>query len=62
MNPGVRIVDRHRHGARLSFQSAGPEALTGALRRMLNDGVPVIEFHREARKLEDAFVDLLKKG
>ena len=28
---------------------------------MLQDGVPVIEFHRESRKLEDAFVEMLKK-
>ena len=62
MNPGVRLVDRHNRGARLSFESTEPEALAGTLRRLLNDGIPVIDFHREARKLEDAFVDLLKKG
>lgn len=62
MNPGVRLMDRHKRGARLSFESTEPEALANVLRRMLNDGLPVIDFHREARKLEDAFVDLLKKG
>ena len=62
MNPGVRLVDRHKRGARLSFESTEPEALAGALRRMLNDGVPVIDFHREARKLEEAFVDMIRKG
>ena len=61
MNPGVRLVDRHKRGARLSFESTEPEALAGTLRRLLNDGVPVIDFHREARKLEEAFVDMLKK-
>ena len=27
---------------------------------MILDGVPVIEFRREERKLEDAFVDMIK--
>ena len=62
LNPGVRLVDRHKRGARLGFESTEPEALAGTLRRMLNDGVPVIDFHREARKLEEAFVDMLKNG
>ena len=35
-------------------------ASAAQLKRMLQDGVPVIDFHRESRKLEDAFVDMLK--
>ena len=61
VNPGVRLVDTHRRGARVSFESADGAAVTGHLRRMLTDGVPVVDFHREARKLEDAFVDMLRK-
>jgi ABC-2 type transport system ATP-binding protein len=26
---------------------------------MVTDGLPVIEFHREERNLEDAFIDML---
>ena len=26
---------------------------------MINDGLEVIEFHREERRLEDAFIDIL---
>lgn len=61
MNPGVRLVDLHKRGARLSLESTEPKVLTATLRRMLNDGLPVVDFHREARRLEDAFVDILKK-
>ena len=25
------------------------------------DGVPVVDFHRESRRLEDAFVEMLRK-
>ncbi len=61
VNPGVRLVDAHRRGARVSFEAADGAAVAAVLRRMLLDGVPVMDFHREARKLEDAFVDMLKK-
>ena len=61
VNPGVRLVDTHRRGARVSFESADAPAVAAQLRRMLLDGVPVVDFHREARKLEDAFVEMLKK-
>ena len=61
VNPGVRLVDTHRRGARVSFESADGPAVTAHLRRMMMDGIPVVDFHRESRKLEDAFVDMLKK-
>lgn len=61
MNPGVRLVDATRLGGRLSFDSNEPAALAAALKKMIADGVPVVEFHREERKLEDAFVEMLKK-
>ena len=61
MNPGVRLVDAHKRGARLSFDASEPQALSAQLGRMLQDGVPVCDFHREARKLEDAFVEMLKR-
>ena len=61
VNPGVRLLDAHKRGARVSFDSAEPPAVSAQLRRMLQDGVPVVDFHRESRRLEDAFVDMLKK-
>ena len=61
VNPGVWLVDAHKRGARVRLDSAEPEAVAALLRRMLQDGLPVTDFHRESRKLEDAFVDMLKK-
>jgi ABC-2 type transport system ATP-binding protein len=61
MNPGVEVADTTRHGARLKVENDNPEALATMLRKMILDGLPVTEFHREERKLEDAFVDILQK-
>jgi ABC-2 type transport system ATP-binding protein len=61
LNPGVRILELRKRGARVSFSSSEPEALAAQLRRMIQDGVKVVDFHREERKLEDAFIDMLKK-
>ncbi len=61
LNPDVSLVDTKREGARVAFEKSDPESLAGALRKMIADGVPVTDFHRENRRLEDAFVDILKK-
>jgi ABC-2 type transport system ATP-binding protein len=61
MNPGVELVQTGKRGGRLSCESGAPEALSRLLRKMIQDGVPVVDFHRESRKLEDAFVDMLKR-
>jgi ABC-2 type transport system ATP-binding protein len=61
LNPGVTIVEQRKRGARISFEADNPEAFAATLRRMIADGLPVTDFHRESRKLEDAFVDILKQ-
>ncbi len=61
LNPGVRVVDTHKRGARVSFESSDEAALSKQLERMVLDHLPVIDFHRESRKLEDAFVEMLRK-
>ena len=61
LNPGVTVVEHRKRGARVSFEADDPEVLAATLRKMVGDGVPVTEFHRETRKLEDAFVDMLKQ-
>jgi ABC-2 type transport system ATP-binding protein len=60
MNPGIVLVDSHREGGRVRLDSADPQAVAACLRKMVADGLPVTDFHREARRLEDAFVDILK--
>ena len=61
LNPGVTLIEMRKRGARLNFEADEPEVLAAVLKKMIADGLAVTEFHREARKLEDAFVDMLRK-
>lgn len=58
---GWAVVEERRDGARLAFDELDPSALAGALRQMVADGMQIIEFRREERRLEDAFVDILRQ-
>lgn len=60
MNPGWKLLEQKRDGARLALASSEPEDLAAGLRKMILDGVKVVEFRREERRLEDAFVDMIK--
>ena len=60
MNPGWRLVEQKRDGARLVLETGGSAELAAGLRKMILDGVSVIGFHREERRLEDAFVEMIK--
>lgn len=57
--PHVTLADETKHGARLRIDSTDSDVIAGVLRRMVLDGVPVVDFRREERKLEDAFIDIL---
>ncbi len=59
MSPQVKLLDSLKGGARIEVDSIDPGVISDILRRMVNDGLPVVEFHREERKLEDAFIDIL---
>ena len=60
VNPGWTLLETKRDGARLALASDNPNDLAAALRKMILDGIQVIEFRREERRLEDAFVEMLK--
>jgi ABC-2 type transport system ATP-binding protein len=60
-NPGVTLVEMLKTGARLRLGAETAEAASACLRKMIADGLPVSDFHRETRKLEDAFVEILKQ-
>ncbi len=60
LRPGLKILDRRRDGARLEIAASDDSELAGVLKQMIHDGLPVIEFHRVERKLEDAFVDMVR--
>jgi ABC-2 type transport system ATP-binding protein len=60
MSPGVTLTDAHREGGRIELASSEPDAIAACLQKMIADGLPVTDFHREERRLEDAFVEILK--
>ncbi|MCH2175096.1 MAG: ABC transporter ATP-binding protein [Lentisphaeria bacterium] len=59
LNPGVRLVDLKKHGARIAVENLEPEFTVELLKRMIHDKLKVIEFSREEKTLENAFVDIL---
>ncbi len=62
VRPGWRVVQEERDGVRAEFHQVEPAALAAELRRLITDGIAVVEFRRLERRLEDAFVDMLKDG
>jgi ABC-2 type transport system ATP-binding protein len=60
LHPGWRVLARTRGGVRAEFESGDREQLAAQLRRMVLDGVAVADFHRQQRRLEEVFVDVLK--
>ncbi|XHR26690.1 MAG: ABC transporter ATP-binding protein [Chthoniobacteraceae bacterium] len=61
LNPNMELLETTRHGARLRTKADTPEAMATILRKMVRDGIEVTDFHKEERRLEDAFVDILQK-
>ncbi|MDZ4289580.1 MAG: ABC transporter ATP-binding protein [Prosthecobacter sp.] len=57
--PLIAILEETKRGARLRIQAADEATTAGVLRRMIQDGLQVTDFHREERRLEDAFIDML---
>ena len=59
LSPDAEVAEARKHGARIRLAATTPDSAAEVLRRMVRDGVPVVEFHREQRNLEDAFIDIL---
>jgi ABC-2 type transport system ATP-binding protein len=60
-NPGWSVLEERRDGARLAREGSDPALLADGLRRIVAAGIPVVEFHREQRRLEEAFVDMVRE-
>ena len=60
--PGLTLVESTNRGARFDFAAKEEAELSQLLRRAVMDGIPVSDFHRLERRLEDAFVEVLKKS
>jgi len=59
MAPNVTFRESTKLGCKIEIDSDDPETIAIVLRRMIQDGIPVVDFHREERRLEDAFIEIL---
>lgn len=62
VRPGWKLTEQLKDGARAYFDNAEHGAIADELRRLITDGIAVIEFKRIERRLEEAFVDMLREG
>ncbi len=61
LRPGWRLVEERRDGVRAAFANSDPAILATELKRLTADGIAVTDFHREERRLEEAFVEMLRE-
>ena len=59
-SPDLEIADRMKNGARVKVIHGDTADLPALLRRLVLDGVAVSGFFKVERRIEDAFVDMLK--
>ena len=59
--PGWKLLERRRDGAKLECPAADADGLARELARLVEAGIRVAEFRREERRLEEAFVDMVKR-
>ncbi len=61
LNRGLELEETTRTGCRARLESDDPALCVDILRRLVRDGIAVVEFRREEARLEDAFVGILRK-
>ena len=61
VRPGWKLLEERRDGARAEFADPTPAMVATELRRLVTD-VPVVDFHRHERRLEETFVEMLRDG
>lgn len=59
LQPRVEFFEARKLGGRIRIDTDDPRHAAETLARMIKDGLEVVEFHREQRNLEDAFIDML---
>jgi ABC-2 type transport system ATP-binding protein len=59
LQPKVEFMEARKQGGRLRITTTELGDAAEILHRMIKDGLKVVEFHREERNLEDAFIDIL---
>ncbi len=61
MNPGVTVLESGERVCAVRFERDDPDLISETLRRMLQDGLRILDFHRRERRLEEAFIDVLEQ-
>ncbi|MDF3058204.1 MAG: transporter ATP-binding protein [Rariglobus sp.] len=61
VRPGWKLVETLRTGARAEFAQSDPASIAAEVRRLAAD-LHLVEFRRQERRLEEAFVDMLRQG
>jgi ABC-2 type transport system ATP-binding protein len=61
VRPGWKLVETMRDGARAAFAQSDAASIAAEVRRLAAD-VHLVEFRRQERRLEEAFVDMLREG
>jgi ABC-2 type transport system ATP-binding protein len=62
MQPGWKLMAQAKGGVRAEYESGDKEQLSLQLRRMIQDGILVTDFHRQERRLEEIFVDVVRES
>ncbi len=61
LQPHAEFLEARKQGGRIRIETNDPAKAADILARMIKDGLRIIEFHREQRNLEDAFIDILAR-
>lgn len=61
VRPGWKVIETLRDGARAEFAQSDAVAVAAEVRRLAAD-LHLVEFRRQERRLEEAFVDMLRNG
>jgi len=61
VRPGWKLFETLRDGARAEFAQPDAASIAAEVRRLAAD-VQLVEFRRQERRLEEAFVDMLRNG
>ncbi|MDA0813326.1 MAG: ABC transporter ATP-binding protein [Verrucomicrobia bacterium] len=59
MSPHVDMIEEQKSGALLRIDSQDQGRIAEVVKRLVQDGIAVSDFHQEERNLEDAFIDIL---
>ena len=59
LQANVEFMEARKHGGRIRIDTQDPAKAADVLARMVKDGLRIVEYHREQRNLEDAFIDIL---